>query len=318
MKILMMDRDTLGSDISLEKIENCGEFISYPTTSEKDVPDRIKDAEILIVNKIKITKDVLKYAEKLKLICVTATGYDNIDVDACKERNIAVCNIIGYSTNSVAQVTLAMVLSLSVNLPCYMDFVNNGSYTKSGVANRLSPVYYELSGKTWGILGYGNIGMQVGKVASALGCNVVVNKRTACEGVNCVDIKTLCKVSDVITIHAPLTEETKKIINSETISMMKRDVIIVNTARGGVTDEEAICEALENGKIGAFGTDVYTTEPFPEDHPFNRIKHMKNVCLTPHMAWGAYEARNRCVEEVSKNISAFLSGEIRNRIDLKI
>ncbi len=316
MKIIMMDRDTLGSDISLEKIENCGEFISYPTSDETEIPDRIKDAEILIVNKIKITKDVLKYAKKLKLICVTATGYDNIDIHACKERNIAVCNVVGYSTNSVVQVTLAMVLSLSINLPYYTEFVNDGSYTKSGVANRLSPVYYELSGKTWGILGYGNIGMQVGKVASALGCNVVVNKRIACEGINCVDIETLCKVSDIITIHAPLNDETRKIINSETISMMKKNVIIVNTARGGVTDEEAICDALENGKIGAFGTDVYTTEPFSTEHPYNRIKHMKNVCLTPHMAWGAYEARNRCVDEVSDNISAFLNGKIRNRIDL--
>lgn len=318
MKIVMMDRDTLGSDISLEKIEALGEFVSYPTSCETDIPDRIKDAEILIVNKIKITQDILKYAEKLRLICVTATGYDNIDVQSCKDKNIAVCNVVGYSTNSVAQVTLAMVLSLSVNLPCYTDFVNDGSYTKSGVANRLSPVYYELSGKTWGILGYGNIGVQVGKVASALGCNVVVNKRTACEGVNCVDVETLCRVSDVITIHAPLTDETRKIINSKTISMMKKDVIIVNTARGGVTDEEAICEALENGKIGAFGTDVYTAEPFSLEHPFNRIKHMKNVCLTPHMAWGAYEARNRCVDEISENIRAFKSGEIRNRVDLKI
>ncbi len=316
MKIVMLDVETLGKDISFEEIEKYGEVTTYPTSTQQEATERIKDADVIVLNKIKITNDVIKEAKKLKLICVSATGYDNIDLDVCRQRNIAVCNVVGYSANSVAQVTVAMVLSLSVNLSSYAQYVKNGSYTKSGIANRLIPVYHELVGKTWGIIGYGNIGKQVGKVAEALGCRVIVNKRSACDGVECVDLETLCKVSDIITIHTPLTEQTREMINKKTLSLMKKDVILVNVARGAVTDEKAICEALKNNEIGAFGTDVYSIEPFGEEHPFYEVKDMENVCLTPHMAWGAFESRKRCIEEIAKNIGAFVNGEIRNRLDI--
>lgn len=316
MKIVMLDVETLGKDISFEEIEKYGEVTTYPTSTQQEATERIKDADVIVLNKIKITNDVIKEAKKLKLICVSATGYDNIDLDVCRQRNIAVCNVVGYSANSVAQVTVAMVLSLSVNLSSYAQYVKNGSYTKSGIANRLIPVYHELVGKTWGIIGYGNIGKQVGKVAEALGCRVIVNKRSACDGVECVDLETLCKVSDIITIHTPLTEQTREMINQKTLSLMKKDVILVNVARGAVTDEKAICEALKNNEIGAFGTDVYSIEPFGEEHPFYGVKDMENVCLTPHMAWGAFESRKRCIEEIAKNIGAFVNGEIRNRLDI--
>ncbi len=316
MKIVMLDIETLGADVSFDGIRNFGEVITYPTSTQEETIERIKDAEVVILNKIKITKDVLNAAKKLKLICVSATGYDNIDLDECRKKNVAVCNVVGYSSNSVAQVTLAMVLSLSVNLSSFSQYVKDGSYSKSGVANKLTPVYHELAGKVWGIIGYGNIGKQVGKVAQALGCRVIVNKRTACDGVECVDLKTLCKISDIITIHTPLTDATRKMINNDTLSFMKENVILVNVARGAVTDEKAICEALKNNKIGAFGTDVYSIEPFGEEHPFYEVKDMKNVCLTPHMAWGAFESRARCIDEIAKNIGAFINGEKRNRVDL--
>ena len=316
MKIKVLDKATLGEDISFSDIEKFGEVVLYPTSSEDEVLERIKDADAIIINKIKITKEVLLHAKNLKIICVAATGYDNIDIKACKEFGVAVCNVVGYSTHSVAQVTLAMVLSLSVNLQSFTEFVENGSYTKSGVANRLTPVYHELCGKTWGIVGYGNIGKQVGNVAKALGCKLLVNKRTKTDGVECVDLETLCKEADIITIHTPLSESTKGLIDEKMLSLMKKSVILVNTARGAVTDEEAICKAIENKEIGAFGTDVYSQEPFDKTHPFSKIMGYKNVCLTPHMAWGSFESRARCIEEIAKNIESFKNGGTRNRIDL--
>ena len=316
MKIVVLDKETLGRDISLEAIEEYGEVVAYPTSTYEEAIQRVKDADVVILNKIKITRELIDNAKKLKLVCVTATGYDNIDINACRENNIAVCNVVGYSTNSVAQVTLAIVLSLSVNLPSFNDFVKSGEYTKSGIANKLTPVYSELCGKTWGIVGYGNIGKQVGNIAKALGCRVIVNKRTPCDDVECVDLETLCKEADVITVHTPLNDGTREIINKKTLALMKKNVILVNVARGAVLNEDDVCNAIINGEIGAFGCDVYSTEPFSNEHLYNKIMNMENVILTPHMAWGAYEARERCINEIAKNIKAFSVGEIRNRVDL--
>lgn len=316
MNIVILDAQTLGNDISLDEIQTLGDCTIYENTSADETEKRIEHADVVILNKIKLDEKILSKAKRLKLICVTATGYDNIDITYCNKNGIAVCNVVGYSSNSVAQVTLAMVLALSVNMREYTDFVESGAYTKSGVANCLTPVYHELFGKVWGIIGYGNIGRRVADVAAALGCKVIVNKQTPQSEIECVSLEELCKTADIITIHTPLTDATKGMINRDILALMKDDVILVNAARGAVTDEEAICVAIRNGKIGAFGTDVYSKEPFGADHPFGEIMHLPNVCLTPHMAWGALEARRRCISEVAENIKAFNRGEIRNRVDL--
>lgn len=316
MNIVILDAQTLGNDIPLDEIQSCGDCTIYANTSAENTENRIEHAEVIVLNKIKLDEETLSKAKRLKLICVTATGYDNIDIAYCNKNGIAVCNVTGYSSNSVAQVTLAMVLSLSVNMRQYTDFVESGAYTKSGVANRLTPVYHELCGKVWGIIGYGNIGSKVGNVAAALGCKVIVNKQTPQSEVECVSLEELCRTSDIITIHTPLNDATKGMINKNILALMKRDVILVNAARGAVTDEDAICEAIKTGKIGAFGTDVYSKEPFDAGHPFGEIMRLPNVCLTPHMAWGALEARCRCISEVAENIKAFTRGEVRNRVDL--
>ncbi len=316
MKIVVLDAETLGEDISLKEIEACGHCDIYLGSNEQEVKERIKDAEVVIINKIKLSADVLNEAKSLKLICVAATGYDNIDVEYCRANGIAVSNVVGYSSHSVAQLTAAMVLALSVNLKQYTNYVESGKYTKSGVANRLTPVYHELFGKVWGIVGYGNIGKEVAQIASALGCRIIVNKQTPTDEAEAVSLEELCKRADIITVHTPLTEKTRGMFSKERIALMKKDVIFVNTARGAVTDEQAICDALTDGKIGAFGTDVYSIESFGTEHPFNKIKDMENVCLTPHMAWGSYEARCRCVSEIAKNIKAFIDGQERNRVDL--
>ena len=316
MNITVLDALTLGSDVSAECFAALGNLTLYGGTAVKDVAERIKDSEVVIVNKIKLNRDNLCNAKRLRLICIAATGYDNIDVEYCKERGIAVCKVVGYSADSVAQLTLAMVLSLATNLRQFCEYVQNGSYTKSGGANCLVPVYHELRGKTWGILGAGSIGRQVAKCAEAIGCNVVVCKRTPAADLKCVDIDTLCKTSDIISVHIPLSDETRGIIDKRRIGMMKPDAIFVNVARGAVVDEAALADAVKNGKIGAIGVDVYSKEPFGTEHPFYSIKDMKNVCLTPHMAWGAHEARERCLTEMLLNIEAFLRGEKRNRVDL--
>ena len=195
-------------------------------------------------------------------------------------------------------------------------YVIDGSYTASGVANKLSPIYHEIAGMTWGIIGYGNIGRAVGAVAEALGARVIVNKRTPIEGATRVGIEQLCRESDIITIHCPLNANTREMINSRTISLMKKSVIIVNEARGAVVNESDIADAVEQGRIGGFGSDVYTVEPIPAEHPYTRIMHRENVLLTPHAAWGSLEARIRCVNVVSENITAFINGKTKNRVDI--
>ena len=315
MKISILDRLTLGDDLNLSGANAYGEVVCHDATAPNEVAEHIGDADVVFVNKVKLNESNLSKAVNLKLICEAATGYDNKDVDYCRSRGIAVCNVPGYSVYSVAQVTVSMVLNLVNHIKEYTRYTSDGTYTKGGCANILTPVYHELLGKTWGIVGYGGIGSRVGEIAKALGCNVIAYKRTPVEGVECTDIDTLVEKSDIITVHIPLSAETRNLINKERIGKMKPGVVLVNTARGLVTDEKALCNAIKSGKVAGFGTDVYSVEPFGKDSPFNEIKDMDNVCLTPHMAWGSIEARERCFGEMLLNMQAFLNGERRNRVD---
>lgn len=316
MKITVLDRGAMGFDLSFSALESLGDVIIYDKTSPFEVIERIKDSEVVILNKVKITGEVMKSAPGLKLICVFATGYDNIDIHTAKERGIAVCNVPAYSTDSVALFTLSNVLYLYTHLNTYRNYVASGEYTRSGKANCLEPVYHEMRGMVWGIVGFGNIGRAVAKVAEALGAKIIVNKRTPVEEYECVDIDTICKESDIITVHCPLNEETRGLINEKRLSLMKKSVILVNEARGAVIDEQAVAAAVLDGRIGAFGSDVFSVEPFDEKHPFTAISGLENVCLTPHAAWGAYEARARCLNVIVDNIIAFNSGKIKNRVDI--
>lgn len=315
MKIVILDALTLGGDLDLSTFESLGEVAIYPTSTNEQIIKRTLDCDVVITNKLKLNESNLFSAESLKLICVTATGFDNIDLEYARSRKIGVCNVVGYSTNNVAQITVSMVLDLINKMTEYRKSVSSGEYTARGVANILSPTYHEIEGRTWGIVGYGNIGKKVGKIAEALGCRVLVNKREAIEGANCVDIDTLCRECDIISVHTPLNEGTRSLINAGRIAMMKDGVLLVNVARGAVTDEQAIADAIKSGKISGFGCDVYSLEPFDKEHPFYGIKEYDNVILTPHMAWGSYEARERLCEEVKQNIIAYFKGEMRNRLD---
>ena len=314
MKISFLDASTIGSDIDLSLYKRFGELKVYSSTTQDEFVYHVGDSDVIIINKLKVGRQNLPSCPHVRLVCVTATGFDNIDTEYCRENGIAVCNVVGYSTQNVAQLTIATVLSLYCRLKEYDRSVSDGSYTRGGVANILTPVYHEICGKTWGIVGYGNIGKQVGVVAKALGCYILVYKRTPIEGENCVDIDTLCRESDIITVHTPLNDGTRNLINSERIAMMKKDAVLVNVARGAVCDEEAIANAILEGKLGGVAIDVYSKEPFGEDHPIAQIAGLDNVILTPHMAWGSYEARVRCCEEIALNIESYIKGERRNRI----
>ncbi len=316
MKITLLDDATLGEGLDIAKLSRLGEVECHGKTTQEQVAERIKDSDIVIINKIKMNEQSLCLAKNLKLICVFATGFDNVDVSYCRKRGIAVCNVKGYSTESVAQLTVAMALQLLGRIPEFTAYVESGAYSKSGLQNYLEPIFCELSGKTWGIIGCGNIGSKVAKIAEAFGCRVLVNKRTPHMVYENATVEKICGESDIISIHAPLTDETRGLINREMIAKMKKTAILINVARGAITDESAIAEAVEKGELGGFGADVYSTEPFPENHPYTHIMHKSNVCLTPHMAWAALEARRRCLDEIIMNIESFLAGGTRNRVEM--
>lgn len=313
MKIVFLDTKTLGEDIDFSIFKKFGEVELYQMTAPNEVYSRIKDADVIILNKVIINGTNLANTS-VRLVCVTATGYDNIDTQYCKENDIAVCNVQGYSTDSVAQVTVATVLSLYTKLKEYDKFVCEGQYSESDVSLGTKPTFYEISGKVWGIVGMGNIGKKVAQVAQVLGAKVITHSRTPKDGYENVSIDELCKRADIITLHCPLNDESYHLINEQRLAMMKKTAILVNVARGAVVDERALTDAIKNGTIAAAGIDVYSKEPIEKTNPYNEIAGMDNVLLTPHMAWGAYESRMRCMSEIVKNIDAFLDGEKRNRI----
>lgn len=316
MKIVILDSATLGSDISFESFNRFGDVVVYERTAPGEVEQRIADCDVVILNKIKLGAGNLSRAGHLKLICVTATGFDNIDTGYCRERGIAVCNVKGYSTDIVAQLTAAMALSLVCRLGEYDSYVKDGSYTTSGVHNRLEPVFHELTGLTWGIAGYGAIGKRVAQIARVLGCRVIAFKREPVSDVECVSLDELCRRSDIMSVHLPLMDATRGILDKRRIGLLKHGAILINVSRGAVADEAALASAVKSGALGGLGLDVYSVEPIQPDNPLTELFEMKNVVFTPHMAWGAYESRVRCMREVELNIEAFLDGKYRNRVEI--
>lgn len=316
MKITVLDSASLGDDLDLSRFGKFGEVTVHRATTPENAAEHLAGAEVAVLNKVRLTAEILAGAPSLKLICEAATGYDNIDLSYCRAHGIAVCNVVGYSTQCVAQLTVTMALSLITRTAEYTAFAKSGDYTASGIPNRLTPVFHEISGKTWGVIGYGNIGKQVARVADALGCRVIVHKRTPVPERVCVDLDEICRESDILSIHTPLTPATRNLIDRKHLAMMKPDAILINVARGAVTDETALADAIRERRLGGLGVDVYSQEPFPKDHPFYAIKDYPNVMLTPHMAWGGFETRRRLLEEMLENFRSYQSGKQRNRVDL--
>lgn len=314
MKISVLDRDAIGKDIDISGFEKFGKVTVYDKTVPADTVVNIGDADIAVTNKVRLSSEILAAAPNLKFIAEAATGVDNIDTAFCLEHGIGVANVPAYSTASVAQVTVSLACMMMTKLDVFCDFCRSGEYTAAGLPNRLVPPFDEFDGKTWGIIGYGNIGKKVADIARAFGCRVIAYTRTPKTDVECVDLDRLLGESDIISVHCPLTDATRGLVGREEYSKMKKKPLLINVARGAVLDNDATVEAVLNGVLGGFASDVYDKEPFPADHPYVKIKDMENVYFTPHIAWASVQARKRLVSEMEKNIAAFLSGEKRNRV----
>lgn len=315
MKITVLDKCTVTTgDVSLLPLEEAGEVKYYDTVPHKDLPEYIADSDAVIVNKAIIDADVMDACPNLKFIGLFATGFNNIDTAAAKERGIAVCNVPGYSTDSVAQLTFSFILWFATNIGKYVSSVAKGDWANSETFSYLSFPITELRNKTLGIFGYGTIGKAVSEIALSFGMKVIAvsHHPQTDDRVTFVSKEELFRESDFLTFHCPLTEETKNLVNRESLSLMKKTAFLINTSRGGVIVEEDLRDALNNGIIAGAGIDVLTIEPMRQNHPFMSAK---NIIMTPHVAWASLEARTRLIDVVRDNMLAFLRGEKMNRVD---
>lgn len=316
-KIVILDGKTLG-DISIEKLNEIGEVQYYEATDESQVVERIKDANIILTNKVVLNRNNMKDAKNLEFIAETATGFNNIDIDYAKEHKIGVANVAGYSTNAVVQHTFASALGLLDQVVYYDRYVKEGEYSKSGSFTCLNKPYYEIENKVWGIIGLGAIGNRVGKIAEAFGAEVIyysTSGKNSSTQFKKVCFEELLEKSDIISIHAPLNENTKGLINYEALIKMKSSAILVNMGRGPIVVEKDLARAIEEEQIRGAVLDVYETEPVGEDNILLSIKNKDKLLLSPHIAWASIEARERLFNEVVENIKAFYNGKDRNRVD---
>ena len=304
MKIVFLDAATMG-DVSFEPFEQLGEFVSYATSTPQEALERVKDADVVMINKVIVNQELIDAASSLKLICVAATGVNNIDVDYAASKGIPVRNVAGYSTDSVAQSTFMHILSLAGGAPYFDNSVKSGSYSRSGMFTDPNWNWWELAGKTIGIIGLGNIGKKVAQIAEAFGMKVCYYSTSGtghCKDYPCLTLEELLKVSDVVSVHAPLNERTLNLLGAREFAMMKPTAIIVNAGRGAIIVEADLAEAVDNGVIAGAGIDVFVQEPIPEDHPYLKMKHPERMRLTPHVAWASVEARRRLVSMMADNV----------------
>lgn len=318
-KIIILEKNSVtpSGDINLNFLEELGDVKVYDNVPEGNLEDIVKGAEAVICSKAKFTSDVLEKCPDLKYIGLWATGYDNIDVSAAAEKGITVSNVPGYSTDSVAQHTFAMILNLASNSVKYDKSVHDGDWKKSQIFTYLDYPIMEISGKKLGILGYGAIGKAVAKIGVAFGMQPIIHTRTKPN--DCpyptVSFDELLSESDFLTLHCPLTDKTRKIINKDSLSKMKNTAFIINTSRGGTIDEAALAEALHNGIIAGAGIDVLDGEPMRADHPFFDAP---NCIITPHIAWASIEARQRLVNIVYDNLKGYIDGNPINNVAKKV
>ena len=309
MKIVFLDTKTIGEDIDLSAYDALGEVVKYGFSTLEEIPERVKDADVLIVNKIAINEQTIGTAKNLKLVCVTATGTNNLDKEYLKKRGIAWRNVAGYSTESVTQHTFALLFYLLEKIRYYDDYVKDEKYINDTVFTHFAEHFNEVNGKTWGIIGLGTIGRRVADIAKAFGARVIYYSASgspAQEGYEQVDFETLLTTSDIVSVHAPLNEYTKDLMDGEAFAKMKKTAIFLNLGRGPIVVEQDLYEALETGEIAAAGLDVLCEEPMSETNPLAKIKDSKKLIITPHIAWASVEARNRLMQIIAGQIREFL------------
>ena len=318
MKLVVLERNSAGTDIDVSCFEKFGEVTYYPNTVAENTAERLRDADIVIANKAPLNETTLKDAPNVKLICLFATGFDNVDIAYCKSRGIKVANVVNYCTPAVAQHTLLLALMLTEKIAFYDQYVKSGTYSAQDRFSNFDRAFNDLEGKTWGIVGMGNIGRRVAGLAQAFGCKVIfysASGNSTCTEYERVDFDTLLKESDILSLHCPLSDRTRGLIDKSALEKMKESAILVNVARGPVVDTQALYDALISNQIAAAGLDVLEQEPMAKDNPLAKIQDSTKLVITPHMSWASVESRTRLVEEVYKNIEAFLNGENRNVVN---
>lgn len=308
MKIVFLDAKTIGEDIDLSGFDVLGEVVKYGFSTAEEARERSKDADVLILNKVQVNQKTIGEADHLKLVCVTATGTNNLDKEYLDKRGIAWRNVAGYSTESVAQHTFAMLFYLLEKLPYYDNYVKSEKYVNDVSFTHFAKAFHELSGMTYGIIGLGNIGRRVADIAKAFGCRVIyysTSGRNSQPGYERVSFDELLEQSDIVSIHAPLDENTLGLMNKEAFAKMKKSAILLNVGRGPIINEVDLAEALNNKTIAAAGLDVLSVEPMQEDNPLRGIKDSERLLITPHIAWAGVEARNRLMGIILGQIKEF-------------
>lgn len=316
MKIVILDGYALNpGDLSWEPIEKLGEVVVYDRTEAEKIVERVGDAEVILVNKVPMTKETMEKLPNLKYIGVTATGFDVIDVEAAKELGIRVTNVSGYSTDAVAQHTFALLLDIINRVAMHSELVAAGEWTSAKDFTFRSAPLITLRGKTLGLLGYGDIASQVAKIAKAFGMNIIANRHSpekhTDKDVELKSVEELFRESDVLSLHAPMNDATKEVVNKESLALMKKSAYLINTARGGLINEQDLADALKGNQIAGAGLDVLTSEP---PKPGNPLIGLKNCVVTPHIAWSFLEVRVVLIDLVAENIEAFQNGEEKNVI----
>ncbi len=305
MKIVFLDAATMG-DVSFDRIASLGEFVAYENSTREEALERVSDCEVLIVNKIRVDKELIDAAPSLRLVCEAATGVNNIDLDYAASKGIPVRNAVGYSTESVVQTTFMLILSLVGRCRYFDDFVKSGEYSSQGLFTNVNRLFFELKGRNMGIIGMGNIGSRVAKVAEAFGMNVSyfsTSGTSHCTEYPSVSLERLMSDSDIISIHAPLNERTMNLIDAKELALMKSTAYIVNMGRGGIINETALAEAVDKGTIAGAALDVFTQEPLPSSHPLLNVRSKDRLILLPHVGWASLEARERLASIIADNIA---------------
>lgn len=308
MEIVFLEKGSLGNDLDLSYFSELGHVTFYELTKPEEVPERIRDADVIIVNKIPMNEATLSGASHLKLVALTATGMNNIDFDYTNSHGIQVKNVAGYSTNAVAQHTFALLFYVLHRLAYYDNYVKSGAYCTNPGFSHFDEKFSELDGKTWGIVGMGAIGQRVASIAEAFGCHVIYYSTSGNhteEAYERVDFDTLLTTSDIVSVHAPLTEQTEHLMNAAAFAKMKQNAIFINVGRGPIVVEADLADALEQGTIAAAGLDVLSVEPMSEDNPLRRIKDSERLVITPHIAWAAVETRKRLMEIILQQVKEF-------------
>ncbi|RLA78578.1 MAG: D-2-hydroxyacid dehydrogenase [Epsilonproteobacteria bacterium] len=304
MQIVFLDRKTLGDDITLKQFDKIGNIVSFDSTNPNETLSRVKDADVVVTNKVVIDKTIMDNSN-IKLICIAATGMNNIDLPYAKQKGIEVKNVVGYSTSSVAQLTLSYALQFVQKINFYDNYVKSGEWQKSKIFTNNDKPFYELDGKIWGIIGLGNIGKKVANIAQSFGCKVIyysTSGKNSDRTYPCVSLKELLSTSDIVSLHCPLNEQTNNLLNSTNLKDMKDGAILLNLGRGGLVNEQDIANIINNGQNIYFATDVVTAEPIAEDSPLLTIEDKSKIIITPHIAWASKEARCRLLNGIERNI----------------